>query len=707
MPATWFSIRPLAKAAPAAPSRAEILIYGDIGPSWFDETVEAKSFVEQLAALDAQEITVRINSFGGSVPDAFAICNALQRHPANITTEIDGVAFSAASMIALCGKTVRMAENATAMIHAPWLRNTSGNAKALRKSADMLDSFAAGMVAIYAPRMGGAQAASALLDDGEDHYYTAAQAKAAGMVDEVTPAMPVAASAAHMPGISRYRSLPASLAAGLTAAAAAPTQELSMPDTVNPAATPTATPQASAQAPTPPAAAAPAAAPAAAATAAAAPPAAPDRAAILASDQQRRVDIRAAFQPFAGGAGVSELQAACEADHTVTAQAAGERLLAHLGRAAAPIAGVHIVADEADKRRQAVTDAIMVRAGFASPEQRAAYNANPVRGASLMDIARASVERAGQRTTGMDRRDIVATAFTQSTSDFPVLLTDAIHRVLLSAYSLQALTWQRFCKRGQVADFRPHLRFRTGSLGNLLPKNELGEYKNVAIPDGEKTSIAAQTKGFIINISREIIINDDLGAITDQAAAMGRAAARTVEADVYAMLLSNSGMGPLMNDGKPLFHNDHKNIAPAAAPSSDAFDALRVLMAHQMDISGNDHLDLRPAVWLGPIGLESKARLINQAQYEPSTGKNALTPNISLGLFRDIVGTPRLSGTRYYVFADPNEAPALEVAFLDGVDTPYLERQDAFDTDGVRWKVRLDYGVAGNDWRGAVTNAGA
>ncbi|MNV80381.1 hypothetical protein D3C71_1739820 [compost metagenome] len=130
-------------------------------------------------------------------------------------------------------------------------------------------------------------------------------------------------------------------------------------------------------------------------------------------------------------------------------------------------------------------------------------------------------------------------------------------------------------------------------------------------------------------------------------------------------------------------------------------------MSLQKDVPGNDFLDLRPAVWLGPVGQEAGAKLANESQYEPGPGKNSMTPNISLGLFRDLVGSPRLSGTRHYAFADVNEAPALEVAFLDGVDSPYIEQQDAFDTDGARFKVRLDYGVAGHDFRGAATNAGA
>ena len=76
------------------------------------------------------------------------------------------------------------------------------------------------------------------------------------------------------------------------------------------------------------------------------------------------------------------------------------------------------------------------------------------------------------------------------------------------------------------------------------------------------------------------------------------------------------------------------------------------------------------------------------------------------GIFSDIVDTPRLKGTRRYLFANPSEAPVLEVAFLDGNSEPYLESENGFDVDGSRWKVRLDYGVAGIDYRGVVTNVG-
>ena len=114
-----------------------------------------------------------------------------------------------------------------------------------------------------------------------------------------------------------------------------------------------------------------------------------------------------------------------------------------------------------------------------------------------------------------------------------------------------------------------------------------------------------------------------------------------------------------------------------------------------------------PQLLLVSLALGGTARVINASEFDPDTANKLNRPNMARNLFADIVDTPRLSGTRRYLFADPAIAPVIEVAFLDGVQDPYLEVQDGFDVDGARYKVRLDYGVGAIDYRGAVTNAGA
>ena len=335
---------------------------------------------------------------------------------------------------------------------------------------------------------------------------------------------------------------------------------------------------------------------------------------------------------------------------------------------------------------------------------------NPMRAYSLFELARRMLEMDGVNTGSMDKMALVGRAFTQSTSDFAVLLENTMHKVLLSSYATQANTWSRFCRVGSVSDFRAHNRYRTGSFGTLDSLNELGEYKTKSIPDGEKASITAGTKGNLINLSRQVIINDDLGAFLGLAADFSGMAARTIEADVYALLAENSNLGPTMGDSNPLFHargTGKTNIGTGAAISVESIDADRMLMASIKDISGNDFLDLRPAILLCSLSIGSKAREINGQEYNDETSKQQRRPNVVRGIFRDVVDTPRLTGTRRYMFADPAVAPVIEVAFLDGQREPFLEAQNGFSVDGVQWRVRHDYGVGAIDYRGASTNAGA
>ncbi len=665
---------------------AEIRIYGDVASyAWGEETTTAAQFVKDLAAITASTIVLRINSAGGSVPDGLAIYNALKRHAATIDVHIDGWALSIASLIAMAGDTVTMAENALFMVHAPWM-SAYGNAAALREAADVLDKFAAAMATSYAAKSGKPEAEIlALLSDGEDHWYTAQEALEAGFIDAV--GAPVAVEASF--DLSRFRNIPAA------AAALQPSRkETPMPDTqVQPTQPAAAAQPAATQQPSPQPAAAPPYARAATETA----------------------EIRAFFAPFKDREGVQAMLEEVLADTAISPALASTKLLAALGKDAAPatpaghVPRVTTVEDERDKFRAAATDALLARAASRDDKgapMRVTAN-NPYRGHKLLDLARACLVRAGVRVEGMGQLEIVAAAFTQSTSDFPVLLENTMNKTLQSAYALQPDTWSRFCAVGSVSDFRAHPRYRLGSFGNLDAINELGEFKNKTIPDGEKASITAGTKGNIINLSRQMMINDDLGAFVGVAAQLGRAARRTIEADVYALLALNSGLGPTMADTYTLFHANHGNIAAAGALSSAVIDDARVKMASQKDVGGNDYLDLRPAVWLGPMGSGGDARVINGAEYDPDTANKLQKPNKVRGLFRDVVDTPRLTGTRFYLFADANEAPVIEVAFLDGVQEPVLEIEQGFQVDGARYKVRLDYGIAAIDYRGAVTAAGA
>ena len=186
---------------------AEILIYDDIGASWFGDGVTAKQFVKDLAKLDATLLTVRINSGGGDVFDGLAIFNALRRHEAAVVTEIDGLAASIASIIALAGEEVRMADNAFFMIHDPsgleW-----GTAEDMRAMAELLDKIGGSLANVYAEKTGkSVEDIQAWMRD--ETWFDAEEARAAGFVDTLVKGKKVAARA----DVSAFKNTPKALRA--------------------------------------------------------------------------------------------------------------------------------------------------------------------------------------------------------------------------------------------------------------------------------------------------------------------------------------------------------------------------------------------------------------------------------------------------------------------------------------------------------------
>jgi ATP-dependent Clp protease, protease subunit len=183
----WFTM----KAEPAG--TAEIFIYDEIGQSfWNDNAVSAKQFVADLNALgDVSAITLRINSPGGDVFDGVAIHNALKNHKATVTAQIDGIAASAASFIAMAADKIVMPSNSFMLVHGA-SGFAYGSADTVRALADDLDRIDKSMTATYAARSKSSAAkVKALMK--EDRLMDAAEAQAFGFADEVTEPVKLAA----------------------------------------------------------------------------------------------------------------------------------------------------------------------------------------------------------------------------------------------------------------------------------------------------------------------------------------------------------------------------------------------------------------------------------------------------------------------------------------------------------------------------------
>ena len=131
----------------------EMFIYDDIGPSWMG-MIDASSVMQAMKEMpEDAPITIRINSAGGSVDEAIAIFNLLQRHKAGVNVAIDSIAASAASYIAMVGQKITIANGGIIMIHSPWTL-AMGNAVELRKTADLLDKYEDRIFSAYMARTG-------------------------------------------------------------------------------------------------------------------------------------------------------------------------------------------------------------------------------------------------------------------------------------------------------------------------------------------------------------------------------------------------------------------------------------------------------------------------------------------------------------------------------------------------------------------------
>ena len=681
---SWYSIQAAAKA-----NTADIYIYDEIG-YW---GITAADFAKDLKAQgDVTEIHLHINSPGGSVYDGTAIYNLLKNHKAHVTVHIDGLAASMGSVIAMAGDTIIMPENALMMIHNPW-GGAIGDAEEMRKMADLLDKIKASLMTVYTSRTGLSEEEVSAIMDAET-WYTGTEAQAAGFADTLTPSMDLAASARFDFTKLGYNHTPKQLNRQ-------PNQTPS-----GSAANPTQTPQPKGE------------------TMKTKKvrdaqgnlvlaqvdendniinileilePAAKVTDNVLAAEKQRREAIRAAFKGFEGDH--RTVMDACLDDTDCTVETAQAKLLAALGANTTPTAKPTIQSGRDEtviaKYRKDVENALSSRIGIATLD-----NSNPMAGYTLFELARNALQMNGINAYGMGKMDIVAHAFTHTTSDFGNLLANVANKAMLKGYDEADETFERWTSVGELPDFKAATRVDLGAFPDLKVVPEGAEYQQATVGDrGETVQLA--TYGRLFSITRQAIINDDLGAFTRIPQKMGRAARRTIGNLVYAILNGN----PNMADGVALFHADHGNLAaPAAAINTASVDALRALMRKQK--LGDAHLNVRPSYIIVPVEKEGLAMQTMMSEFEIGATKANTAPNYVRNI-AEVIADPRLSGNAWYLAANPSMFDTIEVQYLDGIQTPTLEQQSGWNIDGVEFKVRMDAGVKALDWRGLAKNAGA
>ncbi|WP_432652702.1 ClpP-like prohead protease/major capsid protein fusion protein [Providencia manganoxydans] len=648
---SWFQMKATSETS------ADIYIYDEIG-GW---GISARRFTEDLISLgNINHINLHIHSPGGEVFEGIAIYNQLKNHNATITVYIDGLAASMASVIAMVGTEIIMPTNAMMMIHKPW-GVSWGDANDMRDYADLLDKVENVLIPAYMEKTGKTkEEIEAML--GEETWLTAEECVEHGFANTVIEPVKAMASLSSK-RIEEFKSMPNPLKNSLT----------KPKNTIAPVNDPAPQPQNSTNTPQP--------------------NTADIQAQARQAEQARMNGIKDLFAMFGGKH--DDMMMECALDVNCSIEDARNKLLNKLAQEATPTNtvdyGAHIYANNGNIVGDSVRASLMTRAGYDEAQADNPYNCM-----TLRELARMSLSDRGVGVASYNPMQMIAMAFTHTTSDFGNILLDVANKSILQGWNEAEETFDLWTKKGQLSDFKVAHRVGMGGFNSLRTVREGAEYKYVTTND-KKETIALATYGELFSISRQAIINDDMSMLTDVPMKLGRAAKATIGDLVYVILTKNEKM---QSDSKPLFSADHNNSIKGGMDVATIGNG-RTAMRKQKE--GSRTLNIRPAFMLVPTALEIAATQVVGSGSVKGADVNANIIN-PIRNIAEIITEPRLddqSDTTWYM-ASAKGTDTIEVAYLNGVDTPYIDQQEGFTSDGVTTKVRIDAGVAPVDYRGLL-----
>lgn len=353
---------------------------------------------------------------------------------------------------------------------------------------------------------------------------------------------------------------------------------------------------------------------------------------------------------------------------------------------------------ESDKFRAAAQDAVLMAAGI--PVADAAPGANELRGHSLVELARESLQREGLQANFGDNMELARQAI-NSTSTFPAIMSNLANKSVMTGFNEAETTFQIWAGKGSNRDFKEAARVALSEAGNLELVPEGGQFPHDSLGEASaRTKVA--TYGKLFSLTRQAIINDDLGLFSKIATKYGSAAKRLVNKMVYAQLTGNVKM----QDNIALFDTKHGNVAGTGeALSVKAIAKAITAMRRQKGITGDATLNITPKYLVVPPELEMTAyQIVNSTA--AVDGVNSGVVNPYKGRFVVVADAELTDPDAWYLVADATQHDTIETTFLNGVEAPRLETRQGFDVDGIEYKVALDVGVRALDFRGLYKNAG-
>lgn len=360
-------------------------------------------------------------------------------------------------------------------------------------------------------------------------------------------------------------------------------------------------------------------------------------------------------------------------------------------------ARTQMLRDEADTRRELMSTAVL---GMMSPKDRKEDSQNHFIGLSIFQIAQESV-RLQYGLAGVPTKANVAQLAMQATADFTNVLENTARKQLQNRYQLANPTYRMWAKASTNPDFKTMSRPRLSEAPTFLGVPE-GAQITLGTMSDSKESYGLATYGRGVSFTRQMLINDDLGAFNDLLGAFGGQAARLENKTVYAILTANAAM----SDSVTLFHNTHGNSGTGVIANT-ALDSMFTAMAVQKGLDGVSVLNLKPRFLITPAAKESTARA---ALMQIGPNVKASDQNWFAGRLEPVADAEldATSTVAWYAACDPAIAPGIEYAHLEGAEGPQFVRKDnESGILGIQFYAFIDFAAKAIDWRPLYYSTGA
>lgn len=332
---------------------------------------------------------------------------------------------------------------------------------------------------------------------------------------------------------------------------------------------------------------------------------------------------------------------------------------------------------------------------------------------SIRDLMKECLRVEGKYAGRTFDNETIRAAF--STVSLPGILGNVANKRMLKSFNEHPIIATKLCSVGDLNDFKETDRLRLTDVGDLLPVSAAGEIKSGSLTE-ERATNQLETYGKQFCLTRQMIINDDLGALLKVPTAMGNRAARLIDQLFFSRLLRN----PAQGDGKALFSADHKNLLTGAdsALSIASLQKAVAMFLDQTDADGQP-ISVEAKYLVVPTALKFLATELTRGDSIVIAGSTA-AERAALNALADeklqVVSSPYLGNTAYdgasqtgwYLFGDPRQIDTFEIGYLKGKRTPTVEKGDTdFNTLGMWFRVYFDVGVREQGFRGMVKANGA